>query len=156
MNRVQEQCPKIDSGTIPSQNRLKIGRVHRVHNPKPARAPRPRAPSACLPCALKPRLPHTPRAPRAPTCPVRLRCACRSPARPLERPAPCRTPQHARPSTLESTPAPAALPVRPSAYCLRASWPCRGLAGHCIAIQSSLAFTLFSQYSSTVLQYNLS
>ena len=76
MNRVQEQCPKIDSGTIPSQNRSKIGRVHRVHNPKPARAPRPRAPSACLPCALAPRLPHTRERPARQSA----LCACATPA----------------------------------------------------------------------------
>ena len=84
-------------------------------------------PSACAPLA-----PHA----RAPAAPQRLRA--QPPA------APARSPTHAP----APTPAPAARPVRLNAYCLRASWPYRGLAGHCIAIQSSLAFAPQSQYTS--------
>ena len=67
MNRVHEQCPKIDSGTVPSQTGPKPGRVHQVHSPgQPARpAPRPRA---CRSIAASPE--RRCRAPAAPSRPT--------------------------------------------------------------------------------------
>ena len=77
-------------------------------------APRPCPPRACLQRA--PRLPRPKGAAAAPACaPLSL-------ARPSAPPSPAERP---------------ARPVRPNACCLRFSWPYRGLAGHCIAIQSS-------------------
>ena len=98
-----EQCSFGDSGKKMSQNRSKMGRVHRVHCQRPAQAPRPRAPRAPSTC-----LPHVPRAPSAclpraqrPAAHLRLRLAA---ARPCGRapasaraPAAC-APQHARPA----------------------------------------------------------
>ena len=40
MNRVHEQCLKIDSGTVLSQTGPKTGRVHQVHSPQPSGAPK--------------------------------------------------------------------------------------------------------------------
>ena len=40
MNRVHEQCLKIDSGTVLSQTGPKTGRVHQVHSPQPSGTPR--------------------------------------------------------------------------------------------------------------------
>ena len=85
MNPVHEQCPKVDSGKIPSQIGSKTGRVHRVHSPRPGCAPSAQAarlpPSQpcparsalarALPPARLPLLPRTPRAPRAPLPPAR-------------------------------------------------------------------------------------
>ena len=139
MNWVHEQRPKIDSGTIPSQNESKIGRVHRVHSPRPARAPRPRACRA--PAA------HAPRARRAAACRARAPACCtRDPApranachaRPC-RAAPCARP--ARPACTRSRllHAQRQAPVSPAPAVSWLQWLYCGLAGHCIAIQSSLA-----------------
>ena len=65
MNRVHEQCPKIDLGKIPSRTGPKTGRVHQVHSPGQPAAPRPRA----LTCAMvraHARVPACARAPAAP------------------------------------------------------------------------------------------
>ena len=113
MNQVHEQRPKFDSGTIPSQNGSKIGRVHRVHSPRPARGPRPLAPyapNACLPHALRACAPPVARlqlaraspAPAAcapsmrahPPAHMRLPPACVPHARQPAHPAPCPTPCH--------------------------------------------------------------
>ena len=52
MNRVHEQCPKVDSGKIPSQIGSKTGRVHRVHSPRRAHTPSPRTQRpGCAPAA---------------------------------------------------------------------------------------------------------
>ena len=69
MNRVHEQCSKIDSGKIPSRTGPKTGRVHRVHSPRPAQA-------------LKPRAQRQGRTPRAPSPPPAARpaLAARAPA----------------------------------------------------------------------------
>ena len=92
MNRVHEQCPKIDSGTLPSQNgSKKKGRVHRVHSPRPGREPRPRAQRPGRAPAAQPALPRALRArPRLLPRPAHLqhtrspsvRCAQLPPARP--------------------------------------------------------------------------
>ena len=116
MNRVHEQHPKIDSGTIPSQNGSKIDRVHRVHSPRPARVPRPsaqrpgRTPAMPLPhaCRALPRAPAA-RAPRTvlartPACAPRAPCCLPClPARPAPtHPAPARAqrPAACAPSSL--------------------------------------------------------
>ena len=105
MNRVHEQCPKIDSGKIPSRTGPKTGRVHRVHCLKPARAPRPRAqrpgraPAASEPRALRAAAACQAR-PRSPSArrPCRPRAPCVPPARlplaraPTARPRACRYP----------------------------------------------------------------
>ena len=133
MNRVHEQCPKIDSGTIPSQNGSKIGRVHRVHNPQPACAPLPRTPCApAEPCCAPPRLPSVllPCAPRLPvTAPQPASARPPAPARlpmPVRLPRPVRLPpaSHARPARSRvCSPLP---PERPSARLrLLRAWPCR-------------------------------
>ena len=114
MNRVHEQCPKIDSGKISSRTGPKTGRVHRVHSPRLARAP----------SAQAARLLRTPRAPRAPLPVVRL-ClpAARAPAaRPAVGPA-CRAPRlsHALPSVRHARhaqPAPHARPAQRPCACL--------------------------------------
>ena len=108
MNRVHEQCPKIDSGKIPSRTGLKTGRVHRVHCPKPARAPRPRAqlPGRARPAPV-PRLSRALRpAPRLPPAPLAQRPharAARLPSAPTHArlrapraPSACPTPQRAQ------------------------------------------------------------
>ena len=117
MNRVHEQCPKNDSGKIPSRTGPKTGRVYRVHSPRPARAPRP--PSQ--PCP-----PHTracyralPRSPCAPATRAPVACAlaarpahlqrARSPsAQRLLRPAATCAP-HARPARAQHLPSAPAL-----------------------------------------------
>ena len=84
MNRVHEQCPKIDSGTVPSQTGQKTGKVHRMHSPdQPARpCSAPIAPPACLlspaprshapvPCVPAPRVPARPLA-QLPVAPARV------------------------------------------------------------------------------------
>ena len=160
MNSVHETGPNGDSETLPSRKtRSKTKPVARAHNwpswpsLRAQAAPRPRtrglvvgglavswpsppavsqasmAVSQGLPREPACRLPLLPRAPRTPRV-----CLPVAPLPVPHAPAP--------------TPAPVARPVRPSAYCLRASWPYRGLAGHCIAIQSSLAFAPQSQYTS--------
>ena len=75
MNRVHEQYPKIDSGTVLSQTGSKIGRVHQVHSLLASSTPRLHTQRPC--CAMRTcRAPHTcrglaapraflPRAPRA-------------------------------------------------------------------------------------------
>ena len=40
MNRIHEQCLKIDSGTVLSQTGSKTGSVHQVHSPQPNSTPR--------------------------------------------------------------------------------------------------------------------
>ena len=97
-----------------------------------------RAPSACLlraPCAFRLRVrPH----PRARSHP-HTRSRARTPAAPA--PTPQRLPAHpARPAER----LPPCAPQRPR---LRAPWSYRGLAGHCIAIQSSLAYRFKLQYN---------
>ena len=102
MNRVHEQRPKFDSGTIPSQNGSKIGRVHRVHSPRPARAPSALSPAQRLagrPAPYRALVPapscRSPARARLPS--VRLPLVPRQPARQLApvRLPPC-APQHAR------------------------------------------------------------
>ena len=79
MNRVHEQRPKFDSGTVLSQTGPKIDRVHQVHSPgQPARPAGPRLhtcgasrvrlrPRSCCPrpCACRALASHEP-VPRAP------------------------------------------------------------------------------------------
>ena len=126
MNRVHEQRPKIDSGTIPSQNGSKIGRVHRVHSPRPARAPSAQAARLPRPCcarlarpALRCRAP-LPRAAAARRCPQAL-----PPRLPLPRALPAaRHACRAQPSAPRTpSPAPLRLPVRPARPCGRACCP---------------------------------
>ena len=156
MNRVHEQRPKIDSGTIPSQNGSKIGRVHRVHSPRPARMPSAQA--VCLP-------PSQP-------CPVRARACCRArPARlqharspsaqRLLRPA-ATCALHARPHapcalSRAPTTCPAPLPSVTIQFCIATHFGL--LQSSCNTIQSvyiatQLPFPL--QYNSHVSQYTLS
>ena len=107
MNRVHEQCPKIDSGTVLSQTGSNIGRMHQVHSPQPSSTPRPRP---GLRAARAPLLLPLPRAsaPLAPQRPARLR-QCR--------PAPCQRPAHlrpCRPAPQRPTRARAPAPLRPA------------------------------------------
>ena len=111
MNRVHEQCPKIDSGKIPSRTGPKTGRAHRVHNPRPARAPRPRLPPS-QPCPARsvraraycralPRKPRVPAA-RAPAAPAARLALPVCPARPA---GPARLQNARLPSTQRPAPA---------------------------------------------------
>ena len=91
MNRVHEQCPKIGSGTIPSQFGSKTGRVHRVHSPKPARSTPGRSPSAQVahlprptarvPCSAVARLRLRPTAARLPLVRALACASVRTPTR---------------------------------------------------------------------------
>ena len=144
INSVHEPGPNNDSETLPSRKtRSKTKSVARAPNwhswpSLHAQAvPRPRARGRVV-GGLAVSWPGPPGRVAA----LRAHSVCRVP---LPAPAACRP---AALHALTPTPAPAACPVRPSAYCLRASWPYRGLAGHCIAIQSSLAFAPQSQYTS--------
>ena len=156
MNRVHEQCPKIDSGTIPSQPGSKIGRVHRVHSPRPACAPSPRAcraPAARLPSAC--RAPATPcrarlppsclRAPRALSCRfTRLRAHCAPRLRAQLPAAPTRAPTHACLRAQRAPCAPNASPARPT----------RALRAQCAPSQRptpSAPFLPQSRYSNCIM-----
>ena len=91
MNRVHEQCPKIDSGTVLSQTGSKTGRVHQVHSllaqqhaqaARPCRAPRllpraPRGPARAVrrhPAPARPAPAHSQRPPSALACAPILYC----------------------------------------------------------------------------------
>ena len=123
MNRVHEQRQKNNSGTIPSQNGSKIGRVNQVHSPRPARAPsaqavrlpRPaaRAPAAQLPARPAVPLPAAPVPTASPALCAPLH-AQRLPVRsPRARP---RTPQRPRlrPARLPTAYTPSPAPMRPT------------------------------------------
>ena len=124
MNRVHKHCPKIDSGTIPSHNGSKIGRVHRVHTPRPAQAPRPHAPRApAAPAAARPCACCS--APAA----ARLlpRACCCAPARPpREPPRCCRLPAERASTALRalSRPPTARPAQRPSAHACAPACAC--------------------------------
>ena len=102
MNRVHEQCPKIDSGTLLSQTGSKTSRVHQVHSllaqqhaqaARPCRNPRMRASRAPgLRAVSTPR--QLPRAPH--TC-----CRRRPAPAAVQAPAPC---ARARPAPLLAHP----------------------------------------------------
>ena len=135
MNRVHEQCPKIDSGKIPSRIGPKTGLVHQVHSPgqpaRPGRTPAAPCRAPATACPARGQHPH-----------ARAACACcLPPARPasagavahvpacLRAPAPAllRTPPAASPS-----PTPSA-PMRAPAAFSAVSWPVlrHSPAAHC-------------------------
>ena len=92
MNRVHEQCPKIDSETVLSQTGPKTGRMHQVHShgqpaspgsaPSTGAARTSRAPAA--PVVARP---LSPRARAPPACTPARPAACR--ACPMRAPSPC-------------------------------------------------------------------
>ena len=111
MNRVHKQRPKIDSGTIPSRNGSKIGRVHRVHSLRPARATSPRVCRA-LPRACHTLPPSCLRASRALPCPsARPRAYCAPRLRAQLPAAPARAPKHACLRALRTPCVPSARPA---------------------------------------------
>ena len=149
MNRVHEQRPKIDLGTIPSQNGSKIGRVHRVHSPRPARAPSaqaaclPRLAACCRALLRACRLPSSPNA-RTPVPPAACRLRAPAPAHLRAPPSaarllvcPSQRPTHAQRPAASPAPACALLRAQPSA-CV----PCRCYSGRIVA------------WLGTVLQYS--
>ena len=161
MNRVYEQCPKIDSGKIPSRTGQKTGRVHRVHSPRPTRAPRPRA---CRPASPAPRTPRAPAPVAARACrpcarsrlsPQLLARPSALPAHPAARPVPACAP---------STPCRAPSVLSPLSqykilYCDTASYPipCNTTQelSNCIATQFSCN-TIPPAIQTSVLQYTSS
>ena len=132
MNRVHEQCSKIDSGTVLSQTGSKQAECTKctAHWPsstlRPCALPRP----ACL-CCLPPTSAHQCRSCRAPTCAP----AC---------PAPVRA---QRPHALA-----ACAPIAPAAHLLAVSW--LGWALYRNTVQPCLCSTDAIHLS--VLRYNSS
>ena len=170
------QLGPVDPASIPIQ---RSGHAQAAR-PRPApRAPMPRlprtpsAPAPRLtrtPSAPAPRLPLTPMRPLRPApahcCRLRVPACCRSPACACPR-AHARLPALRAPYCLPCLPARAQLPLRvpaaPSAPAQRPTVPCVAAtvtilwlswALYCNTVQPCLA--PFSQYSSIVLQYNLS
>ena len=111
MNRVHKQRPKIDSGTIPSRNGSKIGRVHRVHSLRPARASVEPCRAPATPCRAR-LLPNCLRALRALPCrSARLRAYCAPRLRAQLPAAPARAPTLTRLRALRTPCAPSARPA---------------------------------------------
>ena len=131
MNRVHEQCPKINSETVLSQTGPKTGRMHRVHShgqpvrpgkspsagaartsralaaPVVARplSPRARAPGACTPA--RPAAYHACPT-RAPSPCMRLLRASRACCMPQRLPTPC----HGPVTVLQYSPCPASVTIQ--------------------------------------------
>ena len=123
MNRVHEQCPKIDSGTVLSQTGSKQAECTKctAHGPaaRPGRSwPRARLRCACTCCRALRACLHAPApAQRPPSGRSRLLCAplpgpC-EPAAPL--PRPCRAPAAPLPRPCRALVAPLPRPARPPA-----------------------------------------
>ena len=175
MDRVHEQCPKIDSGTVLSQTGSKQVECTKctAHSPtaRPGRAPcrAPRLPTA-RPRACVPRLrapaPVPPSA-RALSASCAARPCAQRPASPRAQRPTCCSPDCAQRPTAPSArlrPAPAsaqrlrAPPCRVAALChdtvQQPIAPAITIQFFCIAIQSSCSLGPVLQYSLLMLQYN--
>ena len=166
MNRVHEQCPKIDSGTVLSQTRSKQVECTECTacwpSSTPGRAPSAHAAGALRASAACPaRRCRLHRAPRAPLTLPRAPCAPAPRLRAQRPPAPACPPRTslAHPAaSLLRTPAPTCAPRASSALPNAVSWPSDCIAIqtmpclshntiHCISIESSLQPAFLPQYT---------
>ena len=129
MNRVHEQCPKIDSGTVLSQTASKQAECTECtaywpnSKPRPRLLSRPRAPAPRAPAPVPPSAPAPATAPARPSAPYALcpparpACQCR-----VARPSPCAlrlSAPHAQPAH-QHTPR-AYVPARPASCSMGSS-----------------------------------